>query len=51
MSTLVTFFSAEGTTQKVAEEFAQKINADIFEIVPASVEAKLLHSADEIVNW
>ncbi len=34
MSTLVTFFSAEGTTKKVAEEFAKKINADIFEIVP-----------------
>ena len=34
MSTLVTFFSAEGTTKKVAEEFAKKINADVFEIVP-----------------
>ncbi len=34
MSTLVTFFSAEGTTKKVAEEFAKKTGADIFEIVP-----------------
>lgn len=34
MSTLVTFFSAEGTTKKVAEEFAKKAGADIFEIVP-----------------
>lgn len=34
MSTLVTFFSAEGTTKKVAEEFAASIGADIFEIVP-----------------
>ena len=34
MSTLVTFFSAEGTTKRVAEEFAKKIGADIFEIVP-----------------
>ncbi len=34
MSTLVTFFSAEGTTKKIAEEFAGKIGADIFEIVP-----------------
>ena len=34
MSTLVTFFSAEGTTKKVAEEFAKNIRADIFEIVP-----------------
>ncbi len=34
MSTLVTYFSAEGTTKRVAEEFAKKIGADIFEIVP-----------------
>ena len=34
MSTLVTYFSAEGTTKTVAEEFAKKIGADIFEIVP-----------------
>lgn len=34
MSTLVTYFSAEGTTAKVAKEFAEKIGADLFEIVP-----------------
>lgn len=34
MSTLVTFFSAEGTTKKVAKEFAKNIGADVFEIVP-----------------
>lgn len=34
MATLVTFFSAEGTTAKVAKEYAEKIGADIFEIVP-----------------
>ena len=34
MSTLVTYFSAEGTTARVAKEFAEKIGADIFEKVP-----------------
>ncbi len=34
MSTLVTFFSAEGTTKAVAEEFAGRIGADLFEIMP-----------------
>lgn len=34
MSTLVTYFSAEGTTAKVAKEYAEKIGADLFEIVP-----------------
>ncbi len=34
MATLVTFFSAEGKTAKVAKDFAQKIGADVFEIVP-----------------
>ena len=34
MATLVTFFSAEGTTAKVAKEFAERIGADIFEIEP-----------------
>ncbi len=34
MKTLVTFFSAQGTTAKVAKEYAQKIGADTFEIVP-----------------
>ncbi|MCR5481210.1 MAG: flavodoxin [Clostridia bacterium] len=34
MSTLVIYFSAEGTTAKIAKEFAQKKGADTFEIVP-----------------
>ena len=34
MSTLVAYFSAEGTTKRVAEEFGKEIGADIFEIVP-----------------
>ena len=33
-STLVTYFSAKGTTAKVGQEFAHMIDADIFEIVP-----------------
>ncbi|MCR5829874.1 MAG: flavodoxin [Lachnospiraceae bacterium] len=34
MKTLVTYFSAEGTTAKVAKDLASKIGADVFEIVP-----------------
>jgi len=34
MATLVTFFSAEGNTAKLAKEFAARIGADVFEIVP-----------------
>ena len=35
MSTLVTYFSAEsGTTAKVAKELAEKLGAELFEIVP-----------------
>ena len=34
MAVLVAYFSAEGTTAKVAKEFAKKIGADVFEIVP-----------------
>lgn len=34
MSTLVTYFSAEGNTARIAKEFAASISADIFEIVP-----------------
>ncbi|MCR5478146.1 MAG: flavodoxin [Lachnospiraceae bacterium] len=34
MAEIVTYFSAEGTTAKVAKEFAEKIGADLFEIVP-----------------
>ena len=40
MKTLVTYFSAEGTTAKVAKEFAEKIGADIFEIVPVEPYTK-----------
>ncbi len=47
MSTLVTFFSAEGTTKKVAEEFAKNIRADIFEIVPKEPYTKELFN----VKW
>ena len=34
MSTLVAYFSAEGTTRRLAEEFAKDVGADIFEITP-----------------
>lgn len=34
MATLVTYFSAGGATAKVAKEYAEKIGADVFEIVP-----------------
>ena len=34
MKTLVAYFSAQGTTAKVAKELAEKIGADVFEIVP-----------------
>ncbi|MCR4657122.1 MAG: flavodoxin [Lachnospiraceae bacterium] len=34
MATLVCYFSAKGTTAKVAKEFAEKNGADVFEIVP-----------------
>ncbi len=32
--TLVTYFSAEGTTAKIAKEYAEKTGSDIFEIKP-----------------
>lgn len=34
MAALVTFFSAEGNTAKLAKAFAARIGADVFEIVP-----------------
>ncbi len=40
MSTLITYFSAEGTTAKAAKEFAEKIGAEIFEIVPVEPYTK-----------
>lgn len=45
MSTLVTYFSAEGNTARIAKEFAASISADIFEIVP-----KEPYTAADI-NW
>ena len=42
---LVAFFSASGTTKKVAEKFANAAGADIFEIVPETMYT----SAD--LNW
>lgn len=33
--TLVTYFSATGTTEKVAKELAEKVGADLWEIKPA----------------
>lgn len=40
MPALVTYFSAEGATAKVAKEFAQKTGADIFEIIPQDPYSK-----------
>ena len=40
MATLVTYFSAEGNTAKVAKEFAERISADTFEIVPVKPYTK-----------
>ena len=34
MKTLVTYFSAQGTTANVAKELAEHLNADLFEIQP-----------------
>ena len=34
MKTLVAYFSAQGTTAKVAEELAEHLHADLFEIKP-----------------
>ena len=34
MKTLTVFFSAEGTTAKIAKEFAKSKETDLFEIVP-----------------
>ena len=40
MLTLVTYFSAEGTTGSVAGEYAKKIGADVFEICPEQPYSK-----------
>ena len=34
MRTLVAYFSAQGTTAKVAKELAEHLGADLFEIIP-----------------
>lgn len=44
-NTLVLYFSATGTTKKVAEEVAEKLNADIAEIHPVTPYT------DEDLNW
>ena len=43
--TLVAYFSATGTTKRVAEKIAELENADIYEIVPANP-----YSSDDL-NW
>ncbi len=45
MKTLVTYFSASGTTKRVAETIATTINADLFEIEPKEVYT------DADLNW
>lgn len=45
MAALVAYFSAEGTTAKVAKAFAETIGADVFEITPQ----KPYTAAD--INW
>lgn len=40
MKTLVVYFSAEGTTKKVAEEFAKDNNFETFEIIPENPYSK-----------
>ena len=43
--TLVAFFSASGTTKKIAEMIAEAANADLYEIAP-----KVLYTKDDL-NW
>lgn len=42
---LVAYFSASGTTKKVAEKIAKSINSDLFEITP-----KVAYTKDDL-NW
>ena len=45
MKTLVAYFSAEGTTARVARDYAAKVGADLFEIIPEKP-----YTASDI-NW
>lgn len=45
MKTLVTFFSAEGNTRRVAQEIGMRLMADLYEIRP-----EVLYTAADI-NW
>jgi len=45
MKTLVTYFSASGTTKKVAETIATTIGGDLFEIEPQE-----LYTSEDL-NW
>ena len=40
MKTITCYFSAPGTTKKIAKEIAQKLNTDIFEIEPLELYTK-----------
>ncbi|MCR4990418.1 MAG: flavodoxin [Lachnospiraceae bacterium] len=40
MSTLVAYFSAEGTTAGLAKEFAKSIGADLYEVTPVAPYTK-----------
>ncbi len=40
MSTLVAYFSAKGRTAQIAKELAEKIGADLYEIVPEKPYSK-----------
>ena len=42
---LVSYFSATGTTKSKAEEFAQKVNGDLYEIIPKQIYT------NEDLNW
>ena len=41
VSTLVAYFSVEGTTEKIAQQFADRIRAEVFEIKPRKPYSEL----------